>query len=318
MYDEVLMMKKLFSIFFVCLIFLSIFSFLTFASNSSWQASYFNKLVEVGEKPGFITSLLTGKDSNGFYSKKIFYALNDYNQDSIPELIVYGINNPGEHGDNYQIYTYDKGKVKKFKIINHEGPYSENVSFSDQPYWPYYTNFFFLPDGYTDKVTNELIWILKTAPNIYEFWSIAGTPYESENIFEVSFDFQNMVIEIVPIVFAERTEPDVYQSKLQSWKENHELSVHRDEYGRAIPDAAEELWKQLIELDCYSDGNSFSDSDIPDLEVRNKFLLFRNKIFESENFWIRFWGVGFSIIVLVFIVITILIIKRLTYKKVNR
>lgn len=312
------MMKKLFSVFFVCLIFLSVFSSITFATNFSWQASYFNKLVEVGEKPGLIKRFLTGKDSNGFYSEKIFYALNDYNQDDIPELVIYGINSPGEHGDNYQIYTYDKGKVKKFKIINREGPSSENVSFSDQPHWPYYTNFFFLPNGYTDKITNELIWILKTTPNDYEFWAIAGTLYESENIFEVSFDFQNMSVDIIPIIFAEITIPDEYQSRLEDWKENHKLTIHHDEYGRAIPDTTEELWKQLIELDCYSDGNSLSDLDIPDLEVRNKFLIFRNKVIESEDFWITFWGVGFLLIVIVFIVITILIIKRLTFKRVNR
>ena len=309
------MMKKLFSIFFICLIFLSIFSNSTFATNTSWQISYFNKLVEIGEKPGFIWSVLTEKDINGFYSEKIYYALNDYNQDGIPELIVYGINSPGEHGDNYQIYTYDKGKVDKFKIINHEGPYSENVSFSDQPYWPYYTNFFFLPDGYTDKDTNELIWILKTTPNEYEFWAIAGTSYENENIFEVSFDFHNMIIDIIPVVFEESTKPDEYQSKLENWKENHKLSILHDEYGREIPNTSEELWNQLMELDDFFVESSLSDLEIPNLEARNKFLYFRNKVIESEMFWTTFWCVGFSLIVIVFIVIMILLIKRLIYKK---
>lgn len=306
------MMKKMFSVFFVFLTFLSVFSCSTFASNDSWQASYFNKLVEIGEKPGFIRSLLTEKDANGYYLKTICYALNDYNQDGIPELIVYGINSSAEAGDNYQIYTYAKGEIKKFKIINREGPYSENISFSKQPYWPYYTNFFFLPDGYTNKKTNKLVWVMKTTTEANEFWAIAGTPCENETVFEVSFNFQNLTVEIIPIVFAERTEPNEYQSELKRWKENNELSILHDDYGRVIPTDYKELWNQFMEVsDSYLE-NTVSDSSIPKLETKNKFLVFRNKLVESETFWITFWGVGFSLIIIAFIVIMILIIKHLS------
>ncbi len=307
------MMKKMFSVFFVFLTFLSVFSCSTFASNDSWQASYFNKLVEIGEKPGFIRSLLTEKDANGFCSKTIYYALNDYNQDGIPELVVYGINSSNEAGDNYQIYTYVKGKIKKFKIINREGPYSENVSFSDQPYWPYYTNFFFLPDGYTDKKTNKLVWVMKTTPKANEFWAIAGTPYENETVFELDFDFQNMVVEIIPVVFAERTEPNEYQSGLKRWKENHELSILHDDYGRVIPNDYEELWNQFMEMsDSYLE-NTISASSIPKLETKNKFLVFRSKVIESE----AFWTIGFYSLVIVFIVAMLLLINRIR-KKISK
>lgn len=303
-------MRKNFCVFWVVILFLLMFPYIAFATTTSWQVSYFNKLVEIGEKPGFIRSILTGKDANGFYSKTICYALNDYNQDGTPELIVYGINSSNEFGDNYQIFTYDKGKIKKFKIINREGPYSENVSFSEQPYWPYYTNFFFLPEGYTDKKTNELVWILKTTPNVYEFWAIAGTPNENENVFEVNFDFQNMIVDIVPIVFAEKTEPNEYQSKLQNWKGNYELSIHHDEYGRVIPNDYEDLWKQLIRLDDSFLENTLSNTQIPNLETKNKFLTFRNKIIENETFWI----VSFYSLVIVLIVVVLLSIKILIQK----
>lgn len=306
------MMKKTFSVFFVFLTFLSVFSCSTFASNDSWQASYFNKLVEIGEKPGFIRSLLTEKDANGFCSKTICYALNDYNQDGIPELVVYGINSSNEAGDNYQIYTYAKGEIKKFKIINREGPYSDNVSFSDQPYWPYYTNFFFLPDGYTDKKTNKLVWVMKTTPKANEFWAIAGTPCENETVFEVSFNFQNMTVEIIPIVFAERTESNEYQSKLKRWKENHELSILHDDYGRVIPNDYEGLWNQFMEMsDSYLE-NTVSDLQIPKLETKNKLLIFRNKVIENESFWI----VGFySLIIVAVLLFVKVLINRI--KKEN-
>lgn len=308
-------MKKIFSVFFICLIFISVFSCSAFADNTSWQASYFNKLVEIGEKPGFIKSLLTGKDSNGFYSKQICYALNDYNQDGVPELVVYGINSANEAGDNYQIYTYDKEKVKKFEIKNYAGPYGEDVSFSDQPYWPYYTNFFFLPDGYTNKKTNDLVWVMKTTPESYGFWAIAGTPCENENIFEVDFDFQNMVAEIVPIVFAEKTEPNKYRSDLESWKENHELSVQCDEYGRVIPSDCKELWKQLMKLDGEYSQSVLSAEEIPEIETKNKILIFRNKIINNETFWI----VGFYLAIIAVVIFALLsirlFIKRLKNNK---
>ena len=306
-------MKKFFCEFFVVTLVLLLFPCIAFATTTSWQISYFNKLVEIGEKPGFIRSVLTGKDANGFYSKKICYALNDYNQDGIPELIVYGTNSSGEAGDNYQIYTYDKGKVKKFKIINHEGPYSENVSFSEQPYWPYYTNFFFLPEGYTNKKTNELVWALKTTPSVYEFWAIAGTPNENESVFEINFDFQNMIIDIVPTVFAEKTETNEYQYKLQNWKENHKLSIHHDEYGRVIPNDYEDLWKQLIMLDESFFENTLSNSQIPNLNIKNELLIFRNKIIENETFWIA----SFYSLVVVLIIVVLLLIKILIQKTKN-
>ncbi len=303
-------MRKIFCVFWVAILFLLIFPSNAFATETSWQASYFNKLVEIGEKPGFIRSLLTEKDANGFYSKTICYALNDYNQDGIPELVVYGTNSVNEAGDNYQIYTYNKGKAKMFKIKHHKGPYGENVSFSDQPYWPYYTNFFFLPDCYTNKKTNEIVWIMKTMPKAHEFWAIAGTPYENESVFEVSFDFQNMIVDIIPIVFAERTEPNEYQSKLQRWKENYELSIYHDEYGRVIPNDYEDLWKQLIKLDDSFLENTLSNSQIPNLETKNKILVFRNKIIENETFW----TVCFCLLVIVFVVVVLLLIKILMQK----
>ncbi len=155
-----------------------------------------------------------------------------------------------------------------------------------------------------------MVWILKTTPNVYEFWATAGTPNENETVFEVRFDFQNMIVEIVPIVFAERTEPNEYQSKLKNWKENHKLSILHDDYGRVIPNDYEELWKQFTEsFDSYLE-KPLSDSHIPKLETKNKFLILRNKIIENEMFWI----VGFYSLIIVFIFVELKLIKFLINK----
>lgn len=299
------MIKRFFSIIFAFLLLFSIFSCLSFATDISWNISYFNKLIEIGEKPGFIRTILTGKDNNGFYSKTICYALNDYNQDSIPELIVYGTNSSNEAGDNYQIYTFHNGEVKKFKIISHNGPWSENVTFSDQPYWPYYTNFFFLPDGYIDQQTNELIWIMKTEPSSTEFWAIAGTPSENETVFEAIFDFNTMTIEIVPIIFSEKTGAEEYLSKLHDWKENYKLTISHDEYGRIIPNDNQKLWDQISEADKSFSENHSSNIQTPKIKLKNKLLILRNNFLESEIFWI----IGFYLLFVFFIIIVLIGIK---------
>ncbi len=300
-------MKKFFCIFSAFISIIFVFSCSAFATNSSWQTTYFNKLIEIREKPGLIHTILTDKDNNGFSTEDICYALNDYNQDGTPELIVYGTNIAGEAGDNYQVYAYSSGKLKKFDIISHKGPWGENLSFSDRSYWPYYTNFFFLPEGYVDKETNELIWVMKTAPNTNEFWAIAGTPYESETVFEVNFDFQNMTADIIPVVFAEETESNEYSLQLQSWKDNHKHSINRDEYGRIIPENNEELWKLLSEL------SESSDSQMPEIKFKNKILILFNKTIKSAAFWIG----GFVLLLIILLFIAILSVK-VTLKPIKK
>ena len=160
----------------------------------------------------------------------------------------------------------------------------------------------------------KLVWVMKTTTEANEFWAIAGTPCENETVFEVSFNFQNLTVEIIPIVFSERTEPNKYQSELKSWKENHELLIPHDDYGRVIPNDYKELWNQFVEVsDSYLE-NTASDLQIPKLETKNKFLVFINKFLESETFWITFWGVGFSLIIIAFIVI---IIYQIKFQKIS-
>ncbi len=290
-------MKKFFCIFSAFISLLLVFSCTSFATSISWQSAYFNKLIEIREKPGLIRTVLTDKDNNGFSTETICYALNDYNQDGTPELIVYGTNITGEASDNYQVYTFDSGKLKKFDIIIRE----------NQPYYPYHTDFFFLPEGYIDKETNELVWVMKTAPNANEFWAIADTPYETETVFEVSFDFPNMTADIIPVVFSEKSETKEYNSKLQSWKENHKLSINHDEYGRIIPENNEELWKQLSEL--FED----SDSQMPEIEFKNKILILFNKAIRSAAFWVG----GFVFLLIFLLFIAILSVKT-TLKRIKK
>lgn len=270
-------MKKTFCLFLTAVLLVITFSCLTFAStNNSWQSLYFNKLIEIREKPGLLKMLLTEKDNNGFYSQFICYALNDYNQDGIPELIVYGANMSAEAGDNYLVYSYDNGKLKQFETVSHKGPCGDTISPSEQPYWPYHTKFFRLPEGYKNVETNELIWIMINAPNDEEYWVTTGAPYEKETVLEVNFNFQKMTVDIVPLVYPEKVEPDVYKSNLQSWKKNHKLSIKRDKYGRRIPSENEELWKQL----------SKSDTVMPRLKLKNKLLILRNKPQTALAFWV--------------------------------
>ncbi len=287
-------MKKLFCIFIMLTLFLSFFSFAAFATTSSYQEVYFNKLIEIREKPGFIRTVLTDKDNNGFSTETICYALNDYNQDGIPELIVYGTNIAGEAGDNYQVYTYCNGRLEKFDKIIRE----------NQPFYPYHTDFFFLPDGYTDKETNELVWVMKTPPEAEDFWAIAGTPYENETVFEVDFNFRNMVVDIVPVVYVEKSESNEYTLKLENWNENHKLSVKRDEYGRRIPENNKKLWEQLSEL------TETSDLQTPEILLKNKILIRFNDAIRSSVLQI----VGFTVLAVLLLLLFVLSVKSIICK----
>ncbi len=261
-------MKRIICIISAVALLLACFNLSAFAEDDSYKQVYFNKLVEIRERPGLFRIILTGKDNNGYSTDTICYALNDYNQDGIPELIVYGTNIANEAGENYRVFTCKNGSLKEFDIIPHKGPEGEKADYASQPYWPCYTGFFALPEGYTSANSASLLWIIKNNPQKENFWAEASIHDIKETVLEVKFDFDKMTAEVIPVIYSEGVDAEKYAADLQSWKENHTLSVRCDEYGRKIPEDNEALWKQL----------SGSETEAPQLTIANRLLIFINSI----------------------------------------
>ena len=261
-------MKKLTCLFSVLVLLFMCFIIPAFAVDNSYQTEYFNKLVEIREKPGLLRILFTGRDNNGYSTDTICYALNDYNSDGTPELVVYGTNIANEAGENYRVFTFADGKLKEFKVVPHKGPSGENVDYKNQPYWPYYTEFFSLPDGYTDTKTNDLVWIMKNEAGSKDFWATASMPDDKETVFEAKFDFDKMTVDILPVVYSEGSDSGKYDAAIESWEETHQLTISHDEYGRKIETDNTALWKQL----------SGDETEVPQLTVTNMIIIFINKL----------------------------------------
>ena len=261
-------MKRITCILFAAALLLACFNLSGFAADDSYKQVYFNKLVEIRERPGIFKIILTGKDNNGYSTDTICYALNDYNRDGTPELVIYGTNIANEAGENYRVFTFADGKLKEFKVVSHKGPSGENVDYKSQPYWPYYTEFFSLPDGYTDTKTNDLVWVIKNEAGSKNFWATASMPDDKEIVFEAKFDFDKMTVDIIPVVYSEGSDSVKYDSEIKSWKETYQLTISHDEYGRKIEKDNSALWKQL----------SGGETEAPQLTLANRILIFINGI----------------------------------------
>lgn len=102
-------MKRIICIISAVALLLACFNLSGFAADDSYKQAYFNKLVEIRERPGIFKIILTGKDNNGYSTDTICYALNDYNRDGTPELVIYGTNIANEAGENYRVFTFAAG-----------------------------------------------------------------------------------------------------------------------------------------------------------------------------------------------------------------
>ena|GEM_PF-7092202 len=259
---------------------LPFFVFSVLAKSESWQVAYFDLLVRLRSHPGLIHSLISEKDAYGFRSNAIFYALNDYDQDGVPELIVYG-NIPltcDIFMDNCRVYTFKNGRVRKFRRAG-DG------------------NLWFLPHGFLNTRTNAVEWAFRL-PEDDTDWTSNQLDFEAVYTLELDFDALKMEIKSiglppwffddsyyaeqpgggaeVPSHIVDKWKTD-NKKEIAEWQDTHELVIERDEYGRLVNDNDGKLWEQLLAVG----ENLPMDAPVPSISPgTNVILLFANPFVE--------------------------------------
>jgi len=180
-----------------------------------WQAAYFAHLKLMRDK------------YNNMPDDRLRFAFADYNQDGVPELIVYAY---FEGYSSFQVYTYVNGALQRFT----------NNGRKDA------LEFRALPDGYRNRNSNKLKWV----------YTLSGESYSiGEYLKEVLFDYDNYQIRFKNLfqsscfrilkngggtdikhwqVNSEDVSQERYAEALREWYGEWDLVIPHDEYGRHI------------------------------------------------------------------------------------
>jgi len=231
----------------------------------SWQEAYFTRVIKLSD--------------GSSKSMPILYALADYNQDGVPELMVDQVLQPTI------VLTAVDNRVKIFD--------ARSLGYG-------------FPDGYRNKKTGEIEWYNVTHfdgrdyQEHDEFLSERfenydpGDPYYLYSSDEFIFDFDTMTATTFPCMRYEGDDPLVaakFDDARTEWENNYELTIKSKLISLLLNDGnkSEVLWQQLLEAGEEFPGSLPLDTPMPSLFWIKLSVLFsslNNSTMNQLVFWI--------------------------------